>query len=231
MHSVSRITPRDRPLSVLSADSANIDHVIYLEDNPELALFAESLGCKPGGKKALTREQFETLDHFARPYIRASYPGGSSANLLVMIKAVMGDQAKAVFLGAVADDEDGLRIKQAFRKAGVALKPQAAPSQPAIEGATSYVMIYPGGARTTITYPGNARDVVEDYYVRQHPDALEKLVHNADLVVIQGTMPLKMGWDLTDRMETLRRQYHKKLCYALPTNPGFTFTHFDYVRE
>jgi sugar/nucleoside kinase (ribokinase family) len=230
MNTPSRIAPLQEPLIITAADAAIMDHIVHIDECPEhVRALIEEMGCMPheeSFKVPITREDCQRMDEALRPHITASYPGGSSANLMVMAKSIMKEQADMTFIGAVGHDADGMAIREGLKKAGVRLVPEL-PEHLQVEGAKSFVIVNKAGRRVTATFAGNAQEVLNTYY-RAHPGELEDLIKRSGYLK-QGTQPLKIGRELTDRIIELQEKHDRPFYYTLPTNAAYAHDHLDEI--
>lgn len=227
---------------ILSSDILIADVITPLEGNKKLEELVRKYDLKPGGKTALTKEQFDEFSRAVRGHPIHIEPGGSSANTLTTLGKLFRDEVDISFLGVVGADMYSNMIKESLDEAGIKLHPKTLPSDPAPESAVSYVIVFPDGQRTIATYPGNAKSILKPDYIT--PD----MVSNSDALFVQGSLWQKMqdtppvmgGYQdesklgFADKLLNQRWKLGKDLWLALPTHAKFgeeKAGHFQWLIE
>lgn len=206
---------------ILTSDFLIIDYILSTEGNEELKQIVKEYGLESGGKRALAPEQFKKVSEvvkriMARPNNRVAIePGGSSANVLVTMNKLLGNgKADVDFLGVVGNDSNSEIIKASLEDGGINLLPKDYKHKDP-QAAISYVITPPGGERTIITYPGNAREILK-------PDIItDNMVKSSDVIFVQGSLWQKLDENFADKLLDLRWNHKKQLWLALPTHAKF----------
>lgn len=200
---------------ILSSDLLIADVITPLAGNAALAALADKYRLQPGGKIALTREQFDEFSAAIEGFPITITPGGSSANVLTTLSRLLGGDIEAQFLGIIGKSAYSSMIRQSLDKAHVNLLPETLPPGPSPETAVSYIITYPDGQRTIATYPGNARNILKPHLVT------EDMVRNSDVLLVQGSLWQKLNHAFADTLLDLRWQHNKELWLTLPTHANF----------
>lgn len=230
-------------LNILSADIQIVDRMVdittknldYLRDNnPDqynkiqslIELMDQTLSeqeVSRGQKAKIDFSQFKAFSTATSGIEGSTAPGGSSGNTLYTLSKLLNTnpQNKAInvtMFGIVGDDVNSQRIISSLESADIQLiPPRDQINNP--QAATSFVFKHDGGSRTTITYPGNARDFLKPHLIA------DELIHNSDILFVQGSLWEKLDEAFPDRL--LERRYHedgskvKELWLALPTHAKY----------
>ncbi len=211
------------PFKILTSDILITDKIISFADNPQHTQALESLvkefNINPDDKEPLTLEQFgrfkARLDAMEGLNI-SSEPGGSSANTVVTANKLLGpNRVASTFLGVVGHTKDDKIIRKSLSDAGVHLEEAKAASGDESKSATSYVIVFPNRKRSIVTYPGNAKEILDKSIIAK------ELVAKHDALLVQGGLWEKFNWDFADELLKQRWQQNKELYLCLPTKAKF----------
>ncbi len=200
---------------ILSSDLLIADVITPLAGNAALETLVARYQLKPGGKQALARAEFDEFSAAIEGRPITIVPGGSSANMLTTLSKLLGEKVAVTFLGIVGKSMYSSMIRQSLAEAHIALLPEM-PAGTSSEAAVSYIILLPGGQRTSATYPGNARDMLKPELVS------DALVKESDVLLVQGSLWRKMVWEFADRLIALREKHDKELWLTLPTHTKFS---------
>ncbi len=210
----------EKKLRILTSDLSIADAITEINGNSQLEKLIADNSLKRGGKAALTDEKSLNFESAVKDREVAVLPGGSSANVLVTLKKLLGKKNVDVdFLSVVGDDYYGKIIRDSFDEVGINLLPDKTIYQgqnPQV--AVSYVMTYPNGERTIATNPGNAKAILKKDIVT------DDMVKKSDVIFVQGSLWEKLDHDFADKLLELRwnhRKDKKQLWLALPTHAKF----------
>ena len=213
----------EKPINILTADLIIPDLIVHIKDNEKLQHLVDKYKLEPGGKKALTDDQFKEFSEVVEEMKKAGNlsvePGGSSANVLVTLSKLLGrDKFNIKYLGIAGSDEYSDKVKKSFKEVGIELLPDAKSyrdhdQKP--QSATSFVLMYPNGQRTIVTHPGNARNILKSDMVT------EDMIKNSDVVFMQGSLWERFDHDFVNKLTDLRFKNQKELWLALPTHAKF----------
>jgi sugar/nucleoside kinase (ribokinase family) len=217
---------KDKPINVLTADLVIPDLIVRVQDSEKLQKLVKDYKLKGVAKQALTNEQFAEFSAVANEMKRAGMltvePGGSSANVLVTLSKLLGeDRVKTKYLGIAGDDEYTDKVKESFEKSGVTLFPNPDTynnNVPEPQSARSFVLLYDDGSRTIVTHPGNAKSILKPEHIT------DDMVKDSDVVFVQGSAWQKFDEKFPDKLVTQRwdnRHDQKELWLALPTHAKF----------
>lgn len=211
------------PVRILSSDLLVADIITDIEGNEELQKLLSECNLKPGGKKPITFEQFQKFSQAIEGHSVKIVPGGSAANTLVTMSKLLPGQVAVDFLGVVGNSVYSRMIRSSLEDAGIRLSSGNLDKEaPSPQAAVSFVITYPDGERTIVTYPGNAKEFFT-------PDNIpEDMVKNSDVIFALGSIWQKFDKGATekkeifaDRLLTLRWKHHKQLWLSLPTGAEF----------
>lgn len=204
-------------VKLLTSDILIADVITPLQGNTQLEELVERHGLKPGGKTALTKEQFEEFSAAVTGHPVSIVPGGSSANVVTTLSKLLGAAVEVFFLGVIGDGMYSSMIRQSLDEARITLLPSAAElaNYPTPQTALSYIPLYADGQRTIATYPGNARDILKPELVT------DSLVAAVDVLLVQGSLWQKLDWAFADKLLELRWEHDKELWLAMPTHAKF----------
>ena len=203
------------PFRILSSDILIADIITELNGNEELGRLVEAYGLKPGGKKAITQEQFAAMTQAIEGKPIAIFPGGSSANVLTTLSKLMKDDVQVDFIGRVGKGPFSSMINSAMEEAGINRIKPALPEGVSPQAATTFVIKYPDGKRTTATYPGNARKIITGNEITA------ERIKQTDAILLQGSLWEKFDREFSNRVLEQRWKQGKELWLALPTRAKF----------
>ncbi len=213
---------------ILTSDILISDLNTPLSGNPQLKSLVEKYNLTPGGKLALTDEQFAEFSKAVQGHPITMFPGGSSANTVVTLSKLLGkDKVDVQFVGVVGDGVYSKIIKSSLDEVGIKLLPDKDDYKGfSPQTAVSYIIHLPDGENTTVTHLGNAKSILK-------PDIItDEMVKNTDVLLVQGSLWQKMDWNFADRLLDMRWKNNKELWLALPTNAKFgndNAKHFQYL--
>ena len=202
--------------NILASDILIADVITNVQGNAKLEELTKKYKLAPGGKTALTLEQFNEFAQAVEGHPITIMPGGSAANTLTTMSKLLGDKVDSQFIGITGKGMYSNMIKNSLTEAKVKLIPEKIPQgAPAPEAALSYVLVFPGGERSIVTYPGNARDILKPQMVT------DDLVKKTDVVLVQGSLWQKLDWEFADKLLKERWNHDKELWLTLPTQAKF----------
>ncbi len=211
----------DKPINILTADLVIPDLIVNISDNPKLQDLVDKYQLKRGGKRALSYDEFKefsaVVDKMKKDGKVIVEPGGSSANVLVTLSKLLGKgKLNVKYFGVVGDDEYTDIVKRSLKEAGIELVPDPETyKNQKPETARSFILMYPDGARTIATYPGNARDILKADMVT------EDMVKKSDVIFILGSAWERFDHGFVNKITDMRFKNQKELWLALPTHAEF----------
>lgn len=227
-----------KPLEITTADLVLPDLIVNVSDSPELQRLVDKYGLKNVAKRALSKEEFEKFAPIVDELYKAGKvkvePGGSSANMLVTLIKLLGrDNVHVNYFGVVGNDEYVKVAQKSLTDVGITLLPNPSTYQDKNpQSARSFVLQYPEGGSTTITYPGNARDILKPEMIT------DDIIKKSNVVFALGSVWQRFAEGFADRLVTQRWNHRhdnsngdnkdngngnnkKELWIALPTNAKF----------
>lgn len=202
---------------ILTSDLLITDIIVKLDDAPQLQDIINKYDLQKGGKVAITKEQCEEFFRAVRDRPYTVTPGGSSANVLTTLSKLIGNRVGVEFLGVVGDGMHRGQILDSLHAANITLMPPEEHLSKDVmrEGATSFVITFPDGARTIATYQGNARELLK-------PEMIDDaMIERNNILFMQGSLWQKMDEAFANKLMTLRQGHNKELWLALPTHAKF----------
>jgi sugar/nucleoside kinase (ribokinase family) len=210
-------------VSIFSSDILIADVITHIDGNPVLEALVQKYDLKPGGKQAITEAQFNEFSTAVAGSSITITPGGSTANMLTTLNKLFENQLRITFLGVAGEGLSSRMIRTSMEEACITLLPKQVPSKP--RTALSYVLLFENGQRTIATYSGNARDILR-------PEMIEDdRVKASDIVLIPGSLWVKIGANYGDRLIALAQRYQKEIWLALPTYSMTGDNHVDRFQE
>lgn len=199
-------------MRILSSDLLIADVITPIEGNPALARLVEKYAMQPGGKIALDKAQFEAFSASLIGFPVTIVPGGSSANMLVTLRKLLGDKVSVDFIGVAGEGLSSLMIRASLEEAGIRLHPARLDPSVLAKTAMSYVVVLPDGQRTIATYPGNAGELLTPAMVT------DALVGSCDVVHVQGSLWAKINPAFADALVEKCFAHKKQFWLSLPTH-------------
>lgn len=172
----------------------------------------------PGGKMTISAEEYMRFASIVNLPSRAFYPGGSSANVLVTLRGITGDNVHVDFLGIAGSDASDKAIMDAFATAGVKALSPYLPANSYPQSAISFVFVQGRGTRTIATYPGNAKQLFGPEMIS------DAQVSRSDIIFVQGSLWRKLHRACADQLMHLCAKHGKALWLAMPTQAEFGAT-------
>lgn len=197
---------------ILSSDLLIADVITSYAGNDMLQALVKKYGMQPGGKIALDKAQFEAFSAALIGFPVTIVPGGSSANMLVTLRKLLGGAVSVDFIGVAGEGLSSLMIRASLDEVHIRLHPEHLPATINPKTAMSYVVVLPDGQRTIATYPGNAGEILT-------PDMVTReLVAKCDVVHVLGSLWAKISPAFADTLVDSCFTQKKKLWLSLPTH-------------
>lgn len=196
---------------ILSSDLLIADVITPFAGNAALQALVQKYGMQPGGKIPLDKPQFEEFSAALIGFPVTIVPGGSSANMLVTLRKLLGEVVSVDFIGVAGEGLSSLMIRSSLEEAGIRLHPAHLGNR-LPKTAMSYVVVLPDGQRTIATYPGNAGELLTPEMIP------EELVRACDVVHVLGSLWAKINPEFADTLVDRCMAHNKQFWLSLPTH-------------
>lgn len=203
---------RSKPTNFLTTDILILDRIMSADCHPEIRAIMNTFGCQPGSKGVIDRTTSKKILGVMANNLQHSFSlGGSAANSLRTIKALLDGGVNADFVGCLGNGGISDIISGGLESSGInLLNGSSKDSQTRV--AQSFVFKYPDGERAILTDPGNARDIIS-------PEMFpESLIAKTDVLFLQGTIARKFPEEVINHILKHRWDHGIKMFLALPTS-------------
>src|SRR5579864_6814469 len=105
------------PVRIFSSDLLIADIIVFLAENPRLAVLAKQCRLHPGSKVTIEAAQLAEFSAAVEGSPVIVTPGGSSANMLATLAGLLRQEVSVRFLGIAGDDAYGAAVRQSLDEA------------------------------------------------------------------------------------------------------------------
>src|SRR5262249_8968190 len=159
--------------------------------------FDKELKVKPGDRLVINKQQYEHIESMLGHRELREERGGTTAITLETLGRLGKGETRHNLIGVMGPEDHDKIIEGAFRNSGVKIH-QINGSLKG-ESAVSFVMRYPDGPPSIVTYPGNAKQKVTTHQVPWDK------IDAADIIYLQGSMRERFDPSVMD--ELIKRRW------------------------